>query len=254
MKNLPLLAAVFIISVVSDASAQKEPASKTMPDPDQGTTRGWAISAGPRFGKIHADFSAKLGTTEVEPDGTDNLLSGYLELTRQIFQSGRTRVSLFGSYAYGTASFSTGEQAINEFPVPGDEVYTITDAEIDVDLHQIQLGLEVATDLGGGFELGLAGGPVIHFADSQWRGTSEDFLESTLGFVGGRDADASKSDTVVGAAIEARLRYNFPGDKIFVQVGAGYSWSPDADISNAGVTTKVELNTWTVSASVGIRF
>ncbi len=234
------------------AQAQKQSGGAQL-SPGPAPEAGWTLSAGAKAGRANANFSA-IKTTEVEPDGGDSFVGGYLELSRELTRLGGLRVSLFGSYGFGRVSFATGQQLIGEFDIPGDEIYTLVEDKVEADLHQIELGLDLSADLGGGFEFGLAAGPTLTVVNADWEGTTEGFRESTLGFYNGGSNNASKTDVVFGAAAELRLRYNFPGDRVFLQVGAGYAWAMDADVSHAGVKAEIDPSTWTVSAGLGFRF
>jgi hypothetical protein len=252
MRTTTFLSLTALASISSVAHAQKQPGGSLSPDP-VAATPSWSISAGAKAGSIHGNFSA-IKTTEVEPDGSDDYVGGFVELSREIMRRDHLRVSLFGSYGFGRANFTTGQQLIGEFDIPGDEIYTLTEDKVEVNLHQIELGLELAGDLGGGFEFGLAAGPTLTIVNADWQGTTESFRESTLGFYNGANNNTSKTDAVFGLAAEVRLRYNFPGNKLFLQVGAGYTWAMDADVSHAGVNAEIDPSTWTVSAALGFRF
>jgi hypothetical protein len=253
MKPTPPLFGIFALVMVPVlAQAQKE-SGGPVPPVTSAAEPGWALSAGAKAGRVHANFSA-IKTTEVEPDGDDSFVGGYLELSRELTRMNGLRVSLFGSYGFGRVSFATGQQLINEFEIADDEIYTLVEDKVEASLHQIELGLDLSADLGGGFEFGLAAGPTLTYVNADWEGTTEGFRESTLGFYRGGSNDATKTDLVFGAAAELRLRYNFPGDRLFLQVGAGYAWAMDADVSHAGVTAEIDPSTWTVSAGLGFRF
>ncbi len=252
MRIPTFLSLMAVASISSPAHAQKQSGGSLPPD-GVAQPSSWSISAGARAGRINANFSA-IQTTEVEPDGGDDYVGGFVELSREIMRRDHLRVSLFGSYGFGQANFTTGQQLIGEFDIPGDEIYTLTEDKVKTNLHQLELGLELAADLGGGFEFGLAAGPTLTIVNADWEGTTEGFRESTLGFYRGESNNASKTDTVFGVAAEVRLRYNFPGNKLFLQVGAGYAWAMDADVSHAGVQAEIDPSTWTVSAALGFRF
>ncbi len=217
------------------------------------------------------DLETGLDDRELDSDGSG--LCPYVEFRRLAGHAqANLGLSFYGRYTFAPFSYefeaeAAGYQRVWESYV---DLYTGTEfgggrgifatynatqqGRLDLNLHEFALGAEAGVRLLRGLRLTAGGGLLLGVADwsaSDSTSWTEAGNDEVLSWVDRHDAG---QEFVVGATADLRLRWVPIADSPwFVELGGGYVWYDDLDISGSPIAASIDLASATGTIGVGLR-
>lgn len=129
-----------------------------------------------------------------------------------------------------------------------------SDTDLDVDAHDLLLGLEWALPIGDWLSLSLAAGPTLNVISWELEHTTE-WVNQTTGASLQTIQEKEKDDEFeVGAAAQVTVRLNLDKKgRVFCEGAAAYNWVDKIDAETDSASAEIDVSSFSGSAGIGIR-
>jgi hypothetical protein len=125
---------------------------------------------------------------------------------------------------------------------------------LDVDLHEIPLGLEWGRRIGRS-EWALRGGLTLNAVDLDLTTRTDWYLRGNGTPFASFVSEESSSEFACGAYLGASVTYPLNEDgSVYFRAHASYHWVDDIIVSTANAVSTVELSSWEGGIGIGVVF
>jgi len=126
--------------------------------------------------------------------------------------------------------------------------------DLDVDVHDLLLGLEWALPIGDWLSLSLAAGPTLNVISWDLEHTTEWINQTTGAALQTMQEKDGDDEFEVGAAAQVTVRLNMDKKgRVFCEGSAAYNWVDKIDASTESASAEIDVSSFSGSAGIGIR-